>query len=99
MSTVEISITYYDFRPGKIGKFKNIMTRIHIVLDVRVTGLVNSWAAGAQGVSALAEKPPHHPNCSDGSWFATSQTSVSVCLNGYFYIATHRDPVLYLFVE
>lgn len=43
---------------GKIGNFKNIMTRIHVVLDTRETGLVNSWAAGAQGVPTLVETPP-----------------------------------------
>ena len=67
------------FRPqGKIGNFKNIMTGIHIVLDMRETGLVNSWAAGAQGMLALVEKPWHCPDCSDGSWSAIPQTSVSM---------------------
>jgi hypothetical protein len=61
---------------GKIGNFKNIMTRIHVVLDTRETGLVNSWAAGAQGVSTLVETS--HPDYSDGSWFVISQTSVSM---------------------
>ena len=78
ISMVEISMTYYDFSPGKIGNFKNIMTGIHIVLDMRETGLVNSWAAGAQGVLALVEKPWHCPVCSDGSWSAIPATSVSM---------------------
>lgn len=84
-------MTCYDSSPGNIGSFKTIMTVICIVLDVKGTGLVDSWAQVPK-VSAPEGNSSCHPGWSYGSWFQSHWLPTAYLLGGLILLPSSSQP-------